>query len=209
MASNDSSNSNASDPQNETFYEFRNSFSYGSRTDLLFKFLKSGSEQQADDFLRELLHLTDDLIDDGDVTPIVEAIVRAQSGAYAGPGNFEYDDKPFAKLEQPVSESRIALLTTTGHFVGGDDPKPYRMENLTQEQVVKMSGEFGKTDPVLSEIPITTLLDNLEVNERTANTGRSLRKKLPHDAVFKLQIYECARDLTVFSRIPHVKSNYV
>jgi hypothetical protein len=83
------------------------------------------------------------------------------------------------------------------------------MENLTQEQVVKMSGEFGKTDPVLSEIPITTLLDNLEVNERRANTGRSLRKKLPHDAVFKLQIYECARDLTVFARITHVKSNDV
>jgi hypothetical protein len=118
--------------------------------------LKSGCKQQADDFLRELLHLTADLIDDGDVTPIVEAIVRAQSGAYAGPCNFEYDDKPFAKLEQPISESRIALLTTTGHFAEGDDPKPFGMENLTKEQVVKMSGEFGKTDTVLSEIPITT-----------------------------------------------------
>jgi len=156
MVSNDSSNSNASDPRKETFDEFRNSFSYGSRTDLLFKFLKSGSEQQADDFLQELLHRAGDLIDDGNTAPIVEAIVRAQSKAYSGPGIFEYHDKPFAKLEQPLSESRIALLTTTGHFVDGDDPKPFGMENLTQEQVVKMTGEFGKADPVLSEISITT-----------------------------------------------------
>ncbi len=140
----------------ETFDEFRNSFSYGSRTDLLFKFLKSGTEQQADDFLRELLKLTGDLIDDGDIGQIVDAIVRAQTTSYSQPGNFVYQDKPFAKLERPVSESNIVLLTTTGHFVEGDDPHPFGMNDLTQEQVVKMTGEFGKADPVLSEIPITT-----------------------------------------------------
>jgi len=140
----------------ETFDEFRNSFSYGSRTDLLFKFLKSGSEQLADDFLQEILGLTGDLIDNGDTTPIVDAIVRAQCEAYSGPGNFEYDSKPFATLDQPISESKIALLTTTGHFAAGDDPKPFGMDDLTQDQVVKMTSEFGKADPILSEIPTTT-----------------------------------------------------
>jgi hypothetical protein len=144
------------DSPKESFDEFRNSFSYGSRTDLLFKFLKSGSEQLADDFLREFLDLAGDLIDNGDTAPIVDAIVRAQREAYSGPGNFEYDTKPFAILDQPVSESKIALLTTTGHFAEGDDPKPFGMDGLTQEQVVKMTGEFGKADPVLSEIPTTT-----------------------------------------------------
>ena len=140
----------------ESFDEFRNSFSYGSRSDLCFKWLKSGSEQLAGDFLRELLDLTGRLIDDGDTGPIVEAIVRAQTEAYSGKGNFEYDSGPFTAMEQPVSESRIALLTTTGHFVDGDDPCPFGIEDLTQDQVVKMTSEFGKADPTLSEIPIAT-----------------------------------------------------
>ncbi|MDE0591758.1 MAG: hypothetical protein OSB68_00740 [Dehalococcoidia bacterium] len=69
--------SDESDPQKETFDEFCKSFSYRSRTELLFKFLKYGSENQAGDFLRELLHLTGDLIDHGDIEPIIEPIVRA------------------------------------------------------------------------------------------------------------------------------------
>ncbi len=161
MATNESPSPESGGPKlggagNESFDEFRNSFSYGSRTDLLFKFLKSGSEQLADEFLQELLDLTGGLIDDGDTAPIIEALVRAQSAAYSGPGSFEYDTRPFAVLDQPVSESRVALLTTTGHFAEGDDPKPFGMEGLTQEQVVKMTDEFGKADAVLSEIPIDT-----------------------------------------------------
>ena len=142
--------------EKESFDDFRSSFSYGSRSDLLFKFLKSGSEQLADEFFQELLALTGDLIDDGDPTAIVESIVRAQSAAYAGPGNFEYDDKPFTPLSKPVSESKIALLTTTGHFVEGEDPNPFGIENLTQEQAAKMNAEFGRANPELSEIPTTT-----------------------------------------------------
>lgn len=161
--SNQSTPNSESTPAKETFDEFRNSFSYGSRTDLLFKFLKSGSEQLADDFLQELLDLTGNLIDDGDTAPLIDAIVKAQCQAYSGPGNFEYDDKPFAVLDQPVSESKIALLTTTGHFAEGDDPKPFGKSGLTQDQVVKMTGEFGKADPVLSEIPITTSREETRV----------------------------------------------
>jgi hypothetical protein len=139
MATNESSSPEPGGVGKESFDEFRNSFAYGSRTDLLFKFLKTGSEQLADEFLQELLDLTGNLIDDGNTGPIVEAVVRAQSLAYSGPGNFEYNSRPFAVLDQPVSKSRVALLTTTGHFVDGDDPKPLGMEGLTQEQVVKMT----------------------------------------------------------------------
>jgi len=143
-------------PEPESFDEFRNSFSYGPRTDLSFKFMKAGTEKQADEFLQELIALTGNLIDDGDTQPIVEAIVRAQTEAYSGPGNFEYDSRPFTPMDQPVSESRVALLTTTGHFAKGDDPNPFGITNLTQEQVVAMASEFGKADAVLSEIPTTT-----------------------------------------------------
>ena len=153
MATNESSESSFG---KETFDDFRTSFSYGSRNDLLFKWMKAGPEELAGEFLQELLDLTGNLIDDGDSQPIVEAIVRAQSQAYSGAGHFKYDDKPFAVLDQPVSESRVALLTTTGHFAEGDDPKPFGRDDLTQEQAIWMTGEFGKADPVLSEIPITT-----------------------------------------------------
>jgi len=173
----------------ETFDEFRNSFSYGSRTDLLFKFLKSCSEQQADEFLRELLQLTGDLIDDGEIGPVVDALVRAQTESYSKPGNFVYDDKPFAKLERPVSESKIMLLTTTGHFVEGDDPHPFGMNDLTQEQVVKMTGEFGKADPVLSEIPITTSRERTVVRHGGYDiraTARDRNVSLPIDRMNEL-----------------------
>jgi hypothetical protein len=186
MATNDTSSVQVS---GESFNEFRNSFSYGSRPDLFFKWLKSGSEQLADEFLQELLRLTGDLIDDGDTQPIVEAIVRAQSGAYAGAGHFEYATGPFAVLEQPVSKSRIALLTTTGHFAEGDDPRPFGKDNLTQDQVVKMTGEFGRANPTLSEIPITTSRERTRVRHggydiRAAEADRNT--SLPIDRMLEL-----------------------
>ena len=163
MTPSDSASSNSNDKAKETFDDFRKSFSYGSRTDLLFKFLNTGSEQQADDFLRELLDLVGNLIDDGDTRPMIDSIVSAQSLIYSIPGQFQYDTKPFAALDRPVSESKIALLTTTGHFVEGDDPMPFGLGDLTQDQVVKMTGEFGKADPVLSEIPTATSPDRTRV----------------------------------------------
>ncbi|MBN4064667.1 hypothetical protein JYU04_02915 [Dehalococcoides mccartyi] len=189
MSTNDSSNSDSTDSENETFDDFRKSFSYGSRTDLLFKFLRSGPETFASGFLQELLDLTGDLIDNGDTAPIVEAIVRAQIEAYSGAGHFQYDDGPFAALDQPVSESKIALLTTTGHFAHGDDPNPFGMEGLTQDQVVKMTSEFGKADAVLSEIPITTSRADTRVRHggydiRATETDRNV--SLPIDRMNEL-----------------------
>ena len=40
----------------ETFEEFRTSFSYGSRTDLNFKFLKSASDAEAAAMFQNLYH---------------------------------------------------------------------------------------------------------------------------------------------------------
>ncbi len=146
-------------------------FFCGSRTDLFHKWFKAGPEEIADEYLQELLRLTGQLIDDGDTVPIVEVIVLAQSKAYAGAGHFVYDTGPFATLEQPLSESRVALLTTSGHFAEGDDPDPFGMENLTQGQVVKMSVEMGKADPTLSEVPVPTTRDRTRVR----HTGYDIR----------------------------------
>jgi len=172
-----------------SFDEFRASFFYGSRADLFFKWFASGSEELADEFLQEFLRLAGNLVDDGDTRPMVEAIVRAQSVAYGGAGHFTYDAGPFARLAQPVSESRIALLTTTGHFAEGDDPKPFGMEGLTQDQVVKMTTEFGSADPTLSEIPTDTPPERTRVRHggydiRAAEADRNT--SLPIDRMLEL-----------------------
>jgi hypothetical protein len=43
------------DPIPESFEGFKNSFSYGSRTDMNFKFLKNLSEEDAAQFFQDLL----------------------------------------------------------------------------------------------------------------------------------------------------------
>ena len=58
----------------ETFGEFKNSFSYGSRTDLNFKFLKSLPDEEAATFLQELLWKLGDAFDDGDYTRVYEHV---------------------------------------------------------------------------------------------------------------------------------------
>ena len=141
---------------NESFDDYRQSFSCGSRTDLLFKFLKNGSIEEADQLIRQIFDQAGDLIDTGDPSELIQTITEAQKSAYAGAGHFQYDDKPFTKSAKPVSELNVGLLTTTGHFTEGDDPEPFGMKGLTQDDVVKMTSEFGKADPILSRIPIDT-----------------------------------------------------
>ncbi|MFK7800948.1 MAG: hypothetical protein AB8G95_04905, partial [Anaerolineae bacterium] len=57
---------------NESLEEFKNSFSYGSRPDLNFKFLASFSEEEAGDFFQELLNKLGDTINDGDATRLID-----------------------------------------------------------------------------------------------------------------------------------------
>ena len=61
-----------SDP--ETFESFKNSFSYGSRTDLNFKFLKTLSDEEAADFFQELLWKLGDSIHGSRVPPWYQGI---------------------------------------------------------------------------------------------------------------------------------------
>ena len=53
----------------ESFEEFKNSFSYGSRSDLSFKFLASLSDDVAAEFLQQLLLQVGEAYDTGDATP--------------------------------------------------------------------------------------------------------------------------------------------
>ena len=116
----------------ETFEEFRRSFSYGSRTNLNFKFLKSMSDADAATFLATVLQQLGDAYDSGDASTMIETAIAAQIAGYAPkpadmPPMFEFDSGPFMSANTPVSEATIGLLTTSGHFLEHDDPEPNGM----------------------------------------------------------------------------------
>ena len=86
----------------ETFVDFKNSFSYGSRPDLNFKFLKSLSEEEAATFFQELLWKLGDFINDGDGAALAEHLRAGQQRGYAAPSSFAYEAGPFTRLERPL-----------------------------------------------------------------------------------------------------------
>lgn len=144
------------EPHAETLEEFKNSFSYGSRSDLNFKFLKELSAADAGSFIQELLWKLGDTLDDGDLDRVIAHILQGQARVYAGAGRFIYENAPFTPLTKPLSELRLALLTTSGHFVEGDDPNPFGIEHMTQPEAVTRISEFLRDEPKLSQIPVDT-----------------------------------------------------
>ena len=137
-----------------TFEEFKNSFSYGSRSDMNFKFLKSLPEAEAAEFFSALLWKLGEASNDGSVEEIIEHVYEWQVRAYSSKSIWEYAESPFTRLEKPLSEAKIGLLTTSGHFVEGDDPQPFGVSNMDQETAQARIDDFLKGEPVLSEIPL-------------------------------------------------------
>ncbi|KAA3664376.1 MAG: hypothetical protein DWQ04_06045 [Chloroflexi bacterium] len=150
--------------QPESFTEFKDSFSYGSRSDLNFKFLKGLSDEDAGQFFQALLWKLGHAFVSNDYTQVLEHVKNGQLQVYnQGGGRYTYDDAPFAALKKPVADSRVMMLTSTGHFVDGDDPNPLGIENMTQQQAMEMISQFLRTPPTLSEIPTDTPDDKLRV----------------------------------------------
>jgi D-proline reductase (dithiol) PrdB len=149
----------------ESLKEFKDSFFYGSRSDLNAKFLADLSVEQAGEFLAEMLASIGQVIDDGDAQPLIDRFIDWQRRAYGGPpdrkAKFAYSDTPFTPLARPLSESRIALVTSSGHFVDGDDPQPFGELAMTQSEAEARIGEFLRLDPTLSHIPIDVAPEKL------------------------------------------------
>ena len=151
----------------ESIADLRNSFWYGSRSNLNFKFLRDLSDEEFGDFLEELLDAVAHATDTGDSGPAVDVAFRWQVTAYAGhlgdPSEFRYryEDVPFVPLSKPLAESRLLLLTSSGHFVEGDDPMPFGEPNLTQTEAEARISDITKEPPTLSRIPVDTPFDRL------------------------------------------------
>lgn len=147
----------------ETFEQFKNSFSYGSRTDLIFKFLKSLPEDEAADWFQDLLWKLGDAHDSDDYSPVVEHIYATQVKVYAPEGKWTYDEGPFTPMGKPLSESRLSLISSSGFFVQGHDPQPFGVEAMTQDEAAARIQEFLKIAPVLTSIPFDTPQEKLQV----------------------------------------------
>lgn len=147
----------------ESFSEFKDSFSYNSRTDLNFKFLAALSIEEAADFFQQLLEKLGDTLDDGNVERLIDHVVSGQVQGYRQPTMWHYDEGSFTQLTKSVSEMRIGLLTSTGHFVTGEDPEPFGVKGMSQAEAIDRIQDFLRAAPDLSPIPLTTPREQLHV----------------------------------------------
>ena len=168
----------------ESFSDFKNSFSYGSRTDLNFKFLKALSEEEAAEFFQGLLWKMGGFLNDGDRTPLIEHVRDWQTRAYSSQEpTWVYEDGPFTPLANPLKQTHLALITSTGHYVAGDDPQPFGVAEMTQGEAIKRISEFTGSAPQLSLIPVDTPGEQLRVR----HGGYDIRgAQADHNTVFPL-----------------------
>ena len=54
-------------------------------------------------------------------------------------------------------------MSSSGHFVDGDDPKPFGVENMSQKEAEARIDDFLKVEPQLSVIPMDTPIEKLRV----------------------------------------------
>lgn len=183
----------ATDDQSaETLREFANSFFYGSRSELSLKFLKDLSNEETGEFLEEMLNGVVAAIDNGDTSGLSKSFLQWQKHAYVGhlgDFRFTYDDVPISELTKPLSQCRVALLTSSGHFVEGDDPEPFGVVGMTQQNAEDRIGDFVRSDPSLSAIPVDTPAAAIRVRHGgypIAPTEADHNVALPLDALHAL-----------------------
>lgn len=136
--------------KNETLAGFKESFWYGSRNDLHFKFLAKLSDEDAGEFFRQLLEALGDAFDTAEYDRVRRLVWEWQVRAYEDHEavNFRYPDGPFAPAPS-LSDATVALMSAGGVYVEGEDPTG----GETQEQAVARIGEYLREPPTLVSIP--------------------------------------------------------
>ena len=74
-----------------------------------------------------------------------------------------HEDVPLTPMSKPLNESRVALITSSGHFVEGDDPQPFGEAVMSQQEAEDRIQEFLREAPTLSAIPFDTPSDHIRV----------------------------------------------
>jgi len=178
----------------ETFEEFRKSFSYGDRSDLDFKFIKSLSDDEAAQFLAELLAHIGDAYDHARLADIIDHVIDWQARAYTpapdAKRTWVYEDGPFTAPAKPLADSRVALLTSSGHFAHDDDPEPFGVVGMTQQEAEDRISEFLKVPPELSQVPVSSAPNELRVRHGgydVTSAGLDHNVTFPLDVLHELQ----------------------
>ena len=129
------------------------------------------------------------MLDSGDTEPIIRRVYEWNVRGYSPefdhePLRWANGSAPFTPLSKPVSESKIALFTSSGHFVAGNDPEPFGVKNMSQEEAARRTTEFLRAPPNVCEIPVDTPLSELRVR----HPGYDIRAaQLDSNCVFPLQ----------------------
>ena len=172
--------------QPETFEEFKQSFWYGSRSDLAFKFLASLPDDDAAEFFRELLEVLGDAFDTGDYDRVRDLVCAWQVRAYEGSeAKFAYDDGPFARVDKPLEELAVALLSAGGVYLEDDDPA----DGQTQAEAEAQIKQYLRTEPVLVELPHDTPSEDVRVRHPGYDVRAAWRDV---NAVFPLDVFRDA-----------------
>jgi hypothetical protein len=69
-------------------------------------------------------------------------MISTPQGETFAESDWEYSDGPFATFRKPVADSRLALLTSSGRFVKGNDTEPFGVKNMTQKEATQRILEF-------------------------------------------------------------------
>jgi len=182
----------------ESFEAFIKSFFYGKRTDLSFKFMSDLTVENASKFIQNLFKDIIDSLDNKDLSILRQRMLQGQIEGYKEQKNFDYDDGPFYSLKKPLSSMRLSLLTSSGHFLKGRDPKPLGVENMSQEEAVRRVFDFLKEEPQLSEIPFDSNPEDLMVR----HGGYDIRAALKDpDVSFPYQRMVNLKDQGVFAEL--------
>ncbi|MEX2279209.1 MAG: glycine/sarcosine/betaine reductase selenoprotein B family protein [Acidimicrobiia bacterium] len=163
------------DDRLESFDEFKNSFAYGTRNDLSFKFLKKLDGEEAAEFLRLVLFEVGELFDGAAPERLIDLVYEWQVRAYQPELDegrpWTYEDRPFAPLERSLGESTLGLVTSSGHFPSGEDPTPFGVQNMSQVEATSRIDDFLRATPELTVIP----RDIPETELRVRHPGYDIR----------------------------------
>lgn len=173
--------------RSESFEEFKKSFSYGSRTDLNFKFLKSLNDEDAADFFQTFLWKVGDCLNDGRWGRLYEHVRSWQKRVYDKSGKFTYEQGPFTPFSRPLEDAELTLISSSGHYAQGMDPAPFGVEDMPQEEAVRRIDDFLKAEPELAVIPADMPSERLRVR----HGGYDVRAaRLDANSVFPLKILQ-------------------